>query len=74
MSTANFGNSNDENSSRRFFEEYEVSAEITRVDKHLIYRLKVILDYICCDLNMNVQDLEKYCQETAELYEALCSF
>lgn len=36
---ANFGNTNDGNTSRRFFEEYDISAAITGVDKDLIYRL-----------------------------------
>uniref|UniRef100_A0A2H1VR95 SFRICE_028308 n=1 Tax=Spodoptera frugiperda TaxID=7108 RepID=A0A2H1VR95_SPOFR len=45
---ANFGNSNDGNTSRRFFENFAISAEFTGIDMNSIYRLKVILDTLCC--------------------------
>lgn len=71
---ANFGNTNDGNTSRRFFEEYEKSAEITGIDKNLIYRLKVILDTMCCGIKINSEKFEIYCKETAELYVSLYNF
>lgn len=71
---ANFGNSNDGNTSRRFFEEYERSAEITGIDKNLIYRLKIILDAMCCGIKINTEKFEAYCKETAELYVSLYRF
>lgn len=71
---ANFGNTNDGNTSRRFFENYEISAEITNIDKELIYRLKVILDTMCCGYKINVEAFQKYCDETAEMYVALYGF
>lgn len=71
---ANFGNTNDGNTSRRFFEEYDISAAITGVDKDLIYRLKVILDTLCSGLVINTESFKKYCQKTAELYVSLYSF
>ncbi|KAJ8711156.1 hypothetical protein PYW07_008398 [Mythimna separata] len=74
MPKANFGNTNDGNTSRRFFEEYEISAEITGVDKNLIYRLKIILDALCSGMKINVEQFEKYCKETAEVYVTLYNF
>uniref|UniRef100_A0A6P7EZ54 Uncharacterized protein LOC114324861 isoform X1 n=1 Tax=Diabrotica virgifera virgifera TaxID=50390 RepID=A0A6P7EZ54_DIAVI len=71
---ANFGNTNDGNTSRRFFEEYEKSAEITGIDQNLIYRLKIILDTMCCGININTKKFEIYCKETAELYVFLYNF
>lgn len=70
----NFGNTNDGNTSRRFFEEYEISAAITGVDKTLIYRLKIILDTLCCGYKINTEAFEIYCQETAALYIQLYGF
>lgn len=55
----NFGNMNDGNTSRRFFEEYEISAAITGVDKTLIYRIKVILDTCVADIK-STRKLLKY--------------
>ena len=52
MPEANFGNRKDGNTSRRFFENYELCASITGLDKNLIYRLKVILDTFCCGYNI----------------------
>lgn len=40
---AYFGNTNDGNTSRRFFNNPELAAEITGIDFQLIYRLKIIL-------------------------------
>ncbi|RVE44545.1 hypothetical protein evm_010791 [Chilo suppressalis] len=77
MPKANFGNTNDGNTSRRFFEEYEISAEITGINRDLIYRLKVILDTLCSGLKINIErfeKFEKYCQKTAELYVSLYRF
>jgi hypothetical protein len=57
---ANFGNTNDGNTSRRFFENYEVSADIIKIDKGLIYRLRTILDTMCCGYKINVESFQKY--------------
>lgn len=71
---ANFGNTNGGNTNRRFFDEYEKSAEITGIDQNLIYRLKVILDTMCCGIKINIQKFEIYCKETADLYVSLYEF
>lgn len=46
MPKPNFGNTNDGNTSRRFFENPRLAADITGVNFELIYRLKVILETI----------------------------
>lgn len=71
---ANFGNTNDGNTSRRFFENHELSSEITGIDKNLIYRLKVILDTLCCGYKIDVEGFDRYCDETAQLYVSLYNF
>lgn len=50
------------------------TAEITKIDKELIYRLKVILDTMCCEYKINVEAFQRYCDETAEMYVALYGF
>lgn len=71
---ANFGNTNDGNTSRRFFENYEISAKITDLDQNLLYRLKIILDTLCSGHDINVDAFENYAQETAVLYIRLYDF
>lgn len=71
---ANFGNTNDGNTSRRFFDDFEISAAITGIDMNLIYRLKVILDTLCCGYKINADKFHEYCNETAELYVSLYNF
>ena len=43
---AGFGNTNDGNTSRRFFMNPDLSAKITGLDENLIHRFKVILEAI----------------------------
>ena len=66
-----FGNSNDGNTSRRFFKNPPVTAEITKVDERLIHRFGTILDTINCKQNIDVTKFEEYCSETAQLYVSL---
>ena len=63
-----FGNTNDGNTSRRFFAEPEVSAEITGVDYNLIYRFKVILETLASCYKINTEKFGKFNKETAKLY------
>lgn len=60
------GTSNDENSARRFFENWETSAEITGLSANLIYRCKIILETLSCGLEVNCSRFEEYCLETAK--------
>lgn len=71
MPKANFGNTNDGNTSRRFFENPQLSAEITKVDFQLIYRLKVILETISSGHKIDIQQFDEYAMDTAKLYVEL---
>ncbi|CAH0547153.1 unnamed protein product [Brassicogethes aeneus] len=48
MPRTGFGNTNDGNSSRRFFENPELVAEITGIDIKLIFRFKEIMEMMLC--------------------------
>lgn len=67
----NFGNSNDGNTSRRFFANPSETAEILKVDEELIGRFRTILDTINCTHQINVEEFERYTSETAQLYVSL---
>ncbi|GBO98756.1 hypothetical protein EVAR_245_1 [Eumeta japonica] len=71
MPKANFGNTNDGNTSRRFFEDPKLSSDITGTDYELIYRLRVILETISSGYEINLEKYEKYAEETACLYVKL---
>lgn len=71
---AGFGNSNDGNSSRRFFENPQLSSEITGIDFNLIYRFKVILEAISSGHEINIEKFTKYTADTAKLYVDLYSW
>lgn len=68
---AGFGNTNDGNTSRRFFANPELAAEITRVDYNLIYRLKVILEVISSGQKVNLHMFADYCMDIIKLYVSL---
>ena len=68
---AGFGNTNDGNTSRRFFADPQKASEITGVDFNLIYRLKIILEVISSGHKVNLKMFENYCLETARHYVAL---
>lgn len=61
------GTSNNGNTSRRFFENPTVTAEITQIDEKLIKRLAVILETICCNFEIDADKFETYARETATL-------
>ena len=66
------GNSNDGNTSRRFFSEPLLSAQITQIDEELIERFSTILVVINCNYEIDIPKFEKFRRETAELYVKLC--
>ncbi|XP_053970340.1 uncharacterized protein LOC128872056 isoform X3 [Hylaeus volcanicus] len=66
-----FGNSNDGNTSRRFFANHLLSASTTQIDVQFIYRLKVILEAISSNHKINVDKFAAYASETAKLYVEL---
>ena len=65
------GTSNDGNTSRRFFAEVRIVAEITGVDKALLERLSIILNAINCIQQLNANKFKEFCIETARLFVAL---
>ena len=67
----NFGNSNDGNTSRRFFADSAAAAEILGVEENLIVRFRTVLDTINCSGDTDEQKFETYCLETAKLYVSL---
>lgn len=71
MPKANFGNTNDGNTSRRFFEDPKLASDITRIDYNLIYRLKVILEVISSGYPIDHEKYEKYAEDTVRLYKSL---
>ncbi|CAH2106515.1 unnamed protein product [Euphydryas editha] len=71
MPKCNFGNTNDGNTSRRFFENPYLAAEITGIDFNFIHRIKVILEAISSGHKIDVPKFDKYAMETAKLYVEL---
>lgn len=65
---AGFGNSNDGNTSRRFFADPETAARITGVHIDLINRFKTILEVISSGHKIDTEKLSIFCKETKELY------
>ena len=63
-----FGNSNDGNTARRFFENSKISAEITNLDLHLIERFHIIMQTISCGYEIDLKKFKEYCLETATVY------
>lgn len=68
---AGFGNSNDGNTSRRFFADHELSATITGIDSGLIYRLKVILEVISSGHKIDTKKFELFCADSETLCRAI---
>lgn len=65
------GNTNSGNTSRRFFSDPSITAEITGIDKNLIQRLAVILEVICSSYPIDINKFGVYARETAELAVSL---
>jgi len=68
------GNSNDGNTARRFFYNPELASSITGIDINLIQRFSVILRTISSGYDIDLVKFEKYCTETANLYNKLYSW
>lgn len=65
------GSSNDGNTSRRFFDNVDIVAEITGVDERLIHRFSIILQTINSGASVDSEKFGKYCEETTRLYVGL---
>lgn len=68
---AGFGNTNDGNTSRRFFADPDTSSRITGIDVNIIKRFKIILEAISSGHSINVEEFEEYTTDTAKLYVQL---
>lgn len=68
---AGFGNTNDGNTSRRFFADPEKTSRITGLNFNIIFRFKIILEDISSGHNINIDKFKQYSSETAELYVKL---
>ncbi|KAK5645599.1 hypothetical protein RI129_006899 [Pyrocoelia pectoralis] len=68
MPKTNFGNTNDGNTSRRFFSDPKIASDITGISYNLIYRLKVILEAISSGHLIDPEKYDRYGLETARLY------
>lgn len=65
------GSSNDGNTARRFFQNYEESSLITGVDKNLIYRFYIILQTISSGFSINIEKFKEYALDTAKEFVKL---
>ena len=70
----NMGTSNEGNTSRRFFAELLIVAEITGVDEALLRRFSTILNAINCTQQLNADKFSEFCIETARNFVALCDW
>lgn len=66
-----YGNSNDGNTSRRFFNDPETSSRITGIDISLIKRFHTILEILSSGFNINHEKFYVFAQTTAKMYVEL---
>lgn len=62
------GNTNDGNTARRFFQNYNCTAEITGVDEELIKRFYVLLQVMSSGKRINAKKFGEYALDTAQVY------
>lgn len=63
-----FGLSNDGNTARRFFENIQITSEITGLDSEVIERFSNIMAAISCNRIVPYTKFETYSMKTAELF------
>ena len=66
--TAGFGNTNDGNTSRRFFSDPQTSSCITGVNIGLIKNCSIILETLSSGYKIDIKKFVKFAELTAELY------
>lgn len=67
------GSTNDGNTSRRFFANPSITADVLGVDENLIHRLSTILTAINSNFEIDAEKFKVYCLDTAERYIELYS-
>lgn len=65
---AGFENTNDGNTSRRFFSNPETSSRITGIDINLIKKCSVLLETLSSGLKIDTKKFESFAEQTAKLY------
>lgn len=65
------GTSNDGNTARTFFRNYEVSAEVLGLDTNLVKNLYVILCTVSSKHQINPDAFQSFCMQTAKLFVLL---
>lgn len=65
---AGAGNSNDGNTAKRFFHNYEISAMITGIDVDLIKNIRIILIAVSSGEEIDIIQFKKFAYKTAELF------
>lgn len=68
MPKQSYGNTNDGNTARRFFENPEATSEVTKINIDLLKRLKVILVVLASNHEINPIKFHEYSIKTARLY------
>lgn len=63
-----FGNSNDGNTARRFFQNPEISAEITKIDVQLIKKMHIIMIVVASGYEIDVEEFKNFAIDTARYY------
>lgn len=63
-----YGNTNDGNTARKFFQNPELSSTITGIDADLIRNFGYILSAMSSGISINTKEFENLCNETAQLY------
>lgn len=71
---AGFGNTNDGNTSRRFFSNPETAGRITGIDVDFLKKLKIILEVLASGFSIDTEKFSIYLRSTAELYVNLYSW
>lgn len=64
-----FGSSNDGNTARRFFEQEEISSEITGIDRMLIHRLSIILTALNTSKQLDAKKFHSYAIDTVKIID-----
>jgi len=63
-----YGNTNDGNTSRRFFSQPKITVEITGINEDLIKRFSVILEIITCGAVIDPKKFGIYAYDTAKMF------
>ena len=63
-----FGNTNDGNTARRFFQNPELAAEITGIDVNLIKKLHIIMIVVASGLDIDVEKYRQFAYDTARYF------